>query len=130
MMFTIEQINIAHSKVNTGADFPAYIQAIKLLGVIQYKTFVLDGHTNYYGTQNFKTSSPAIYNTLQVANIANKEAFKIAIKAHQQGQTAYKTFCNDCALAGIEKWVVCLTEMTCSYFDKAGNEIVVEQIPQ
>ncbi len=28
-MFTVEQIKTAHSKVKSGADFPAYIQDIK-----------------------------------------------------------------------------------------------------
>ena len=31
-MFTAEQIKAAHSKVQSGADFPAYIKAIKALG--------------------------------------------------------------------------------------------------
>lgn len=32
-MFTLEQIKAAHSNVRSSADFPAYIQAIKNLGV-------------------------------------------------------------------------------------------------
>jgi hypothetical protein len=32
-MFAVEQIKTAHSKVKSGADFPAYIQDIKKLGV-------------------------------------------------------------------------------------------------
>ena len=32
-MFTVNQIKEAHSKVKSGADFPAYIQDIKKLGV-------------------------------------------------------------------------------------------------
>jgi hypothetical protein len=35
-MFTVEQIRAAHNKVKSGADFPAYIQEIKALGVSQY----------------------------------------------------------------------------------------------
>ncbi|MGF7024877.1 MULTISPECIES: DUF1398 domain-containing protein [Sphingobacterium] len=31
-MFTIEQIEAAHSNVKSGADFPAYIRDIKKLG--------------------------------------------------------------------------------------------------
>ena len=33
-MFTLEQIKLAHSKVKSGADFPAYIKELKALGVI------------------------------------------------------------------------------------------------
>jgi len=43
-MFTLNQVKQAHSKVKSGADFPAYIVAIKTLGVVYYQTYVTDGH--------------------------------------------------------------------------------------
>ncbi|PKL36746.1 phage envelope protein [Candidatus Peregrinibacteria bacterium HGW-Peregrinibacteria-1] len=128
-MFTIEQINAAHSKVKSGADFPAYIQDIKKLGVTYYETFVTDGHTDYLGEKNYKTSSPAKYDSLEIADDSNIEQFKTAIKAHQEGKTDYPTFCNDCAKYGIEKWAVDIKEMTCTYYDKSENEVMIEQIP-
>lgn len=128
-MFSVNQIKEAHSKVKSGADFPAYIQDIKKLGVAFYETFVTDGHTDYYGVNDYKTSSISMYSTLTIAQVANIEQFKADIKAHQQGKTDYTTFCNDCAKSGIEKWAVCMDKMTCTYYDKAGNEILVEQIP-
>lgn len=129
-MFTVEQIKTAHSKVKSGADFPAYIQDIKKLGVTFYETFVSDGHTDYFGANDYKTSTTAKYETLAIADISNIEQFKIDIKAHQQGKTDYPTFCNDCAKSGIEKWSVCMDKMTCTYYNKAGNEILTEHIPQ
>lgn len=128
-MFTTEQIKAAHSKVKSGKDFPAYIQDIKKLGVSYYEVFVTDGHTDYYGEIEYKTSSPAKYNPLLIADDSDIEQFKADIKAHQQGKTDYPTFCNDCAKSGIEKWVVDINKMTCIYYDKAGNEVLVEQIP-
>jgi uncharacterized protein YbcV (DUF1398 family) len=129
-MFTVEQIKAAHSKVKSGADFSAYIQDIKKMGVIFYETFVADGHTDYYGANYYKTSSVAKYDTLTIAQVSNIEQFKTDIKAHQQGKTDYPIFCNDCAKSGIEKWAVCMDKMTCTYYDKEGNEILTEQIPQ
>jgi hypothetical protein len=35
-MFTVEQIKASHSKVKSGADFPSYIEEIKVLGVTHY----------------------------------------------------------------------------------------------
>jgi uncharacterized protein YbcV (DUF1398 family) len=29
----------------------------------------------------------------------------------------------------LEKWFVSLDEMTCTYYDKAGNKILVEKVP-
>lgn len=44
-MFTFEQIKVAQSKVKSGADFPAYIHELKLIGLLSYTQFVSDGHT-------------------------------------------------------------------------------------
>lgn len=129
-MFTIEQIKAAHSKVKSGADFPAYIQDLKKLGVTSYETYVIDGHTDYFGENDYKTSSSAHYEALNLGDVSNAEQFKADLKAHQQGKTDYPTFCNDCAKSGIEKWAVCMNKMTCTYYDTAGNDILVEQIPQ
>ena len=129
-LFTVEQIKAAHSKVRSGADFPAYIQDIKEIGVTFYETFVKDGHTDYYGANDYRTTSPAKYELLTIAETSNSEQFKADLKAHQQGKTDYLTFIGMCATFGIAKWAVCMNKMTCTYYDKAGNEILVEQIPQ
>ena len=128
-MFTLDQIKAAHSNVKSGADFPAYIRDIKKLGVIWYETSVKDGHTDYYGENNFKTSSVSRYADLTIAGSSNPTEFKANLKAHQQGKTDYPTFCSDCAKSGIEKWIVDLNKMTCAYFDLARNEVLVEQLP-
>ncbi|WP_396154758.1 DUF1398 domain-containing protein [Flavobacterium macrobrachii] len=128
-MFTIQQIHEAHSKVKSGADFPKYIQDIMALGVVSFETFVFDNHTNYYGKGDFKTSSEGFLEPLTSADKSNIEQFKADLKAHQQGKTDYITFLNDCAKSGVEKWIVVMDKMTCSYYDKAGNEMVVETIP-
>lgn len=129
-MFTLDKIKAAHSKVKSGADFPAYIRDLKLLGVAGYETFVNDGHTDYRGTDKYRISSPGRYAALTISSISNPEQFKSDLKAHQQGKTDYPTFCSDCARSGIEKWVVDLTEMTCTYLDSFGNEVLVERIPE
>ena len=129
-MFTVDQIKQAHSKVKSGADFPAYIQDIKKLGVTYYETFVSDGHTEYYGANDYTTSTIAKYDSQRISEASNTEQFKVDLIAHQQGKTNYPTFCNDCARSGIEKWAACMDKMTCTYYDKAGNEILVEEIPQ
>jgi len=129
-MFTVEQIKAAHSKVKSGADFPAYIKEVKQLGVTYYETFVSDGHTDYYGAHHFKTTAPAKYAILTIAETIHAEQFKTDLKEHQQGKTDYLTFIAMCAAFGIWKWEVNMEKMTCTYYDKAGNEILVEAIPQ
>ena len=128
-MFTIEQIKAAHSDVKSGADFPAYVQKINRLGVTGYETYTRDGHSVYAGNDGFRIESAPIYHTLQVSAQSNKSKFQMDLKANQNGKTDFITFCNDSAMSGIEKWVVDTAVMTCTYYDKAGNEVLVEKIP-
>jgi len=128
-MFTLEQIKAAHSKVKSGADFPAYIQVIKELGVTQYEAHVYDGHVEYHGAGHYTLKTPSRYEPLIIAATPDLEKFKAELLAHQQGKTDYLQFINMCATAGIEKWEVCLDKMTCTYFDKAGLVVLVEKIP-
>lgn len=129
-MFTVEKIQAAHSKVKSGADFPAYIQDLIKLGVSSYETFVSDGHADYYGADNYTTSSPAKYAAIAIADKYDKTEFAANLKAHQQGKTDYATFIKDAANGGVEKWEVKMDKMTCTYFDKTGKEILTESIPQ
>ncbi|WP_308004953.1 DUF1398 family protein [uncultured Chryseobacterium sp.] len=128
-MFTVEQIESAHGKVKTGADFPNYIKEIKELGVKSFETWVKDSHTEYFGENDFKTTSAPQYKDLAIADHSEREKFIQQLKNHQRGETDYMKFCEDCAETGIEKWIVDLDQFTCIYYDKAGNEILKEEIP-
>lgn len=128
-MFTVQQIKEAHSKVKSGADFPKYIRDIKQLGVNAFETWVADSHTEYFGRDGYQTKSEPMYAKLDIAGKSDKEKFSNYLKIHQQGETDYTTFCRHCAETGIEKWFASLEEMTCTYYDLAGNKILVEQIP-
>jgi len=129
-MFTVEQVKEAHSKVKSGADFPAYIKEIKSFGVTHYETYVTDGHIDYHGGNDYTAKVPAKYDPLVIADRAKIEEFKAELKAHQQGKTDFLTFIKMCATTGIEKWEIWMDKMTCTYFDKSGNEVLVEEIPQ
>lgn len=129
-MFTVEQIKVAHSKVKSGADFPSYIKEIKSLGVTHYEAYVTDGHTDYHGGNDHIAIVPPKYEPIAIADKPKNDYFKAELLAHQQGKTDYLTFIKMCAETGIEKWEICMDKMTCTYYDKAGNEILVEQIPQ
>ncbi|WP_285058096.1 DUF1398 domain-containing protein [Pedobacter ginsengisoli] len=128
-MFTVEQICAAHRKVKSGADFPAYIQEIKSLGVTHYEAYVSDGHTDYHGAGGHSATVPAKYESIAVADAANIIHFKAELAAHQQGKSDFLTFIKMCAANGVKKWEVSIEKMICTYFDKAGKQIWTEQIP-
>lgn len=129
-MFTADQLKTAHGKVKSGADFPAYIQEIKALGVTHYETYVTNGHIDYHGANNYTVTIPAKYEPLIIAGTTKTKEFKAGLMAHQQGKTDFLTFIKMCATFGIEKWAICMDSMTCTYYDEGGNEVLVEQIPQ
>ena len=128
-MFTAEQIKTAHSKVKSGADFPSYIKEIKALGVTHYEAYVTDGHIDYHGANKYTVTLPAKYHPLLIADTSKDEEFKAGLVAHQQGKTDFMAFLKMCATFGINNWAICMNKMTCTYYDKAGKEILVEQIP-
>ncbi|MBB6330826.1 uncharacterized protein YbcV (DUF1398 family) [Chryseobacterium sediminis] len=129
MKFTIEDIKTEHQKVKSGADFPAYIQAVKKLGVSNYTTYVSDGNTQYFDLENQSVQTGSKYSPLTVSESLNLENFKQRLKLHQQGGTDYMTFCNDCAENGIQGWKMDLNAMTCTYFDQNENDVLTEQVP-
>ncbi|TKK64136.1 DUF1398 domain-containing protein [Ilyomonas limi] len=128
-MFTIEQIKAAHSKVKSGADFPSYVQEMKSLGVLFYEHFVSDGHIQYQGLNNFTLLADAKWASVEVAEIGYHESLRNSLLIHQQGQTDYLTFCKQAAEAGVQKWTVDMQNMTCTYYDKSDNKMLVEEIP-
>ena len=76
-MFTVEQIKAAHSKVKSGADFPKYIRELKALGVTAYETWVKDSHTEYFGANNYRTSSSPMYEDRNIANTSDSQDLNI-----------------------------------------------------
>ena len=128
-MFTVEQIKAAHSKVKSGADFPNYVQDLIKLGVTNYETHVEDGHSVFNGKNDYTISMDPKYSALKVADTSDKTQFQKELKEHQQGKTDYPTFCSASARLGVEKWISDLEEMTCTYYDKTGNKMLIETIP-
>lgn len=128
-MFSLNQIKEAHAKVKSGADFPKYIQEIAQLGVLSYTTYVNDSHALFVGSDGYMLNSEAKYAALSIAAESKEEEFKRYLKIHQGGETDYSTFCRQSAETGVEKWVVDVTNRTCTYYDIQENELLVEVIP-
>jgi len=83
----------------------------------------------YSGKNNYAIQSDAKYPAFTIANRSNNEKLKTDLKVHQQGGTNYMTFCEQAAEAGVEKWVVDMGNMTCTYYDKNGVNMLTETIP-
>lgn len=128
-MFTIENIRAAESKIKTGADFPQFIKEIKELGVKRNDVYVSNGLSIYFDDEdNAQQVSPDEYPTLIINEESSTGKLEHALEVHQKGETDYITFCKQAADAGVEKWVADLEEMTCTYLDAEGTELVKEKI--
>jgi len=128
-MFTIENIRAAESKIKTGADFPQFIKEIKELGVKRNDVYVSNGLSIYFDDEdNAQQVSPDEYPTLIINEESSTGKLEHALEVHQKGETDYITFCKQAADAGVEKWVADLEEMTCTYLDAKGTELVKEKI--
>ena len=128
-MFTIDQITNSHSKVESGADFPYYIQELIALGVHHYQIFVVDGHAIYEGRDGHTIISPAKYPEINISDESDAAKFTQYLKTHQLGETDYLVFCGHAADTGVYKWIVDTKNLTCSYYDKFGNILLTEMIP-
>lgn len=129
-MFTIEEIKSAESKIKTGADFPQFIKEIKDLGIVRNDVYVANGLSIYYDNEdNSAQASPDEYPELIINDEPSTEKLEHALKIHQQGETDYFTFCKQAADAGVEKWVIDIPKMTCTYLDAEQKELVKETIP-
>ena len=128
-MFTLAQIEAAHSDVESGKNFPAFAKTIKELGVQTFETYVEDGSTTYKGNDETQVTSAQQYAPLLIYGIVNPEKFLADLRNHQQGNTDFFQFCKDCADSGVFKWIVDLEAKTCTYYDCEGTTVFKEQIP-
>ena len=129
-MFTQQQILNALSKVKTGADYPRLVQELKLLGIVKYDHFVVNGSNIYFGADNYRVTIEHDQPKIPVSEDSSKEKLQHALQIHQAGQTDYPTFCVQAGEAGVEKWECDLKKMTVSYVDGKGKVLVVESIPE
>ncbi len=128
-MLTIDEIKQKRSQVKSIADAPGFIKDIVNAGVIRYISYVVDGHTVYYSLDGHEVIDEPTYAPTQIAASTNREYFIKELKEYQNGKWDYLNFCRMCADVGVEKWIVDMELMTCTYCDKRGFEVLVEPLP-
>lgn len=127
-MFTLEQINAVHERLGEQANLPQYLQALKAIGVYKYDSFIMDGHSEYYGNHGQKLVSPPVHEHIAIAQTTNRESFLNQLNLHSEGITNYLELSKGLANSGIEKWTFDTHKMTLAYYDIDGREMLVEEI--
>ncbi len=127
-MFTIEQVNVLHTRLGEAETLFEYVRALKAIGVTKYDSYLTDGHSEYFGKDGHKVISPPAHDTLSIAEQSNTEDFLKHLKLHEQGKTTYLEMSQGLAASGVEKWTVDTSQLIMIFYDKAGNEMLVERI--
>ena len=127
-MFTIERINDLHARLGSARTLPEYVLALKGLGVERYDSYLADGHSEYFGRGGHRVVSPPVHEVLPVAQTGQRETFLQHLRRHERRETTYLEMSRGLAQSGIEKWTVDTGRMTMRFYDKAGSEMLVEQI--
>jgi uncharacterized protein YbcV (DUF1398 family) len=127
-MFTLEQINDIHDRLSKAETLSQYLEALKSIGVDKCESFITDGHSEYFGKGGHKVVSPPAHEKLSIAETRNRESFLEHLNLHSQGKTTYLEMSKGLADSGIEKWTFDTNKMRITYYDRDGNEILVEAI--
>ena len=127
-MFTLDQINEIHKRLGKQTTLSKYLQALKAIGISKCDSFITDGHSEYFGINNQKIVSPPAHKKLTIAAISNREYLLKHLSVHEQGKTDYLKMSQGLAESGTEKWSFDTAKMTITYYDKKGNELLVEAI--
>ena len=128
MEFSLASIIEAH-KQYTGPDFPKLIKAFKAMGMITNVFNLETGIVTYMNRSGEILESTGIKVEFDICGTGNYEEAVFALQRNQRGDSDFYTFCYEVAKASIYKWVSDLEAMTCSYYDKMGKAIIVENIP-
>lgn len=121
-MFTLEQINEIHDRLGKASTLPAYLQALREIGVERSDSFVTDGHTDHHGPGQVVSTPPA-HEIFPVADSCDRAAALEALK-----ESDYFKMSEALAASGVEKWCFDTSALTITFYDRSGNEILSELI--
>jgi uncharacterized protein YbcV (DUF1398 family) len=127
VMFTIEQIDDLHARFGSAKTLAEYVLGLKKLGVERFDSYLADGHSEYFG-QGQRVVSPPVHEVLAVAETSDREAFLEHLRRHERRETTYLEMSRGLGQSGVEKWTVDTGRMTMTFCDKAGREMLVEEI--
>jgi hypothetical protein len=69
--------------------FPEYVRALKALGVERSDSYLVDGHSEYFGQGGHRVVSPPAHEVLPVAETGQRETFLQRLGRHERRETTY-----------------------------------------
>ena len=127
-MFTLEQIDDIHDRLGNQDTLAQYLRALNAIGVERSDSFIVDGHSEYFGKGSETVATPPTHAVLAIAGTSSRDALVEHLALHSQGKTSYVEMSKGLAESGVEKWSFDTSALTIAYYDKAGNELLVEAV--
>jgi uncharacterized protein YbcV (DUF1398 family) len=127
-MFTLKEIDNIHKRFGKQASGAEYLRALHSIGVIKQDSFIADGHSEYYNSEDQGLVGPPTHEGLKIANTTNEKSFNEHLENHTQGRINYLQMTKGLADSGIEKWTFNTVKMTITYIDSQGMAVLVEPI--
>lgn len=127
-MFTLQQIDDLHARLGKAKTLAQYVRALHAIGVEHYDSYLTDGHSEYFGKDGYKIVCPPVHDLLVIAEVSQRDSFLQHLRRHELGETGYMDMSRGLAESGIEKWSVDAEGMTMTFYDRAGNAMLVNRI--
>ncbi len=127
-MFTIGQINDLHDRLGNAETLLEYVCALNAIGVETFDSYLVDGHSEFFGKRGHTVIAPPAHEKLSIAEKSDRGYLLKHLHLHEQGKTTYLEMSQGLAESGIEKWTVDTNKRTMIFYDQAGNEMLVERI--
>jgi len=128
MSFTLEQINAIHDRLGSAETLAQYAQELHKIGVEHADSYVADGHSEYFAKDGHSIVSSPAHEKLAVSEASDKQGLLYYLDLHDAGKINYLEMSSSLAKSGIEKWVINTSKLTMTFYDKAGNELLVDDI--
>ena len=127
-MFTLEQIDDIHDRLGHQDTLVQYLRALNAIGVERSDSFLVDGHSEYFGQGGETVVAPPAHEVLAIAGTSSRDELLEHLARHSEGKTSYVDMSKGLAQSGVEKWSFDTSALTITYYDKAGNELLTEAV--
>ena len=127
-MFTLEQVTDIHDRLGNKGTLGGYLRALRDIGVEAYDSYITDGHSEYFGSDEQILVGPAFHETFAIAETCDREGFLRYMQQVEKGDVGYAEMSKALADIGVEKWMFDTGMLTITYLDKAGNVLLCEKV--